>query len=244
MIRGIISSTLLAIAYIFLTASCVSQRAPVAPDPEAVKQGESSWQEEFGLSGRTLVPTGRNPYFALEPGFQIVLEGADEKVAITVLDETVEVDGVTTRVVEEREWKDGELVEVSRNLLAIDHETRDLFYFGEDVDDYGAGKVVGHGGAWRAGRGDAQPGMLLPGRPYVGQKYYQEVAPRVAMDRAMVVSLEEILETPAGTFGDCLKTRETTPLNPLERGYKTYALGIGLIQDEKLLLTKYGFVGE
>ncbi len=75
-------------------------------------------------------------------------------------------------------------------------------------------------------------------------KYYQEVAPNVAMDRAEVVSLEETLETPAGVFVDSLKTLETTPLNRLERSFKTYAPGIGLIQDEKMLLTDYGYLDQ
>ena len=81
-----------------------------------------------------MVPTGSNPYFILEPGYQSILEGRGEKLAISVLDDTVEIDGVTTRVVEEREWKSGNLIEVSRNFFAIDPETADVFYFGEDVD--------------------------------------------------------------------------------------------------------------
>ena len=59
-----------------------------------------------------MVTTGQNTYFILEPGFQLVLEGGNEVLAITVLDETIEIDGVHTRVVEEREWKNGELIEV------------------------------------------------------------------------------------------------------------------------------------
>lgn len=242
--KTIVTSIILMIASLFLATGCGYQWAAVAADGEKATQGETSWQEEFNLADRTLVPTGRNRYFVLEPGFQIILEGRDEKVVITVLDETVKVDGVSTSVVEEREWKSGKLVEVSRNFFAIDPETQDVFYFGEDVDDYKNGKVISHSGAWRAGKGNAQPGMIMPGQPYVGQKHYQETAPGIAMDRATVISLKETLETPAGVFGDCLKTKETTPLNPLELGYKTYAPGIGLIQDEHLLLTQYGFTGE
>ena len=73
-------------------------------------------------------------------------------------------------------------------------------------------------------------------------KYYQEVAPDVAMDRAEVISLDENLKVPAGEVCECLKTREGTALNILEREFKTYAPGIGLVQDQKLLLTSYGFV--
>ena len=117
----------------------------------------------------------------MEPGFQLVLEGGNEKVTITVLDETIKVDDVLTRIVEEREWKNGNLVEVSRNFFAIDEATKDVFYFGEEVDDYKDGEIVNHGGAWLAGQGDAEPGMMMPGQLSVGQKYYQEIAPAVAV---------------------------------------------------------------
>jgi hypothetical protein len=160
---------------------------------------------------------------------------------ITVLDETLEVDGVETRVVEEREWRSGDLIEVSRNFFAICAETEDVYYFGEDVDMYQGGELSSHSGAWRSGESDARFGLIMPGKPVVGMKYYQESAPGVAMDRAEVVSLDDELQTPAGNFPDSLKTMEGTALNPLEREFKTYAPGVGLIQDQRLLLVDYGF---
>ena len=66
-----------------------------------------------------------------------------------MLDDTEMVDGIETRVVEEREYEDGKLVEISLNFFAMANETGDVFYFGEDVDDYADGEVVGHGGQWR-----------------------------------------------------------------------------------------------
>src|SRR5687767_4907275 len=86
--------------------------------PQA-RDADPSWQQEFDLASCTLATTGRNRYFILEPGFQLVLEGGNTRVQITVLDETREVAGVVTRVVEEREWKSGELYEVSRNYFAL-----------------------------------------------------------------------------------------------------------------------------
>jgi hypothetical protein len=202
----------------------------------------SDWQEEFDISGCTMASTGNNRYFILEPGFQLVLEGGSEVLVITVLDETVEVDGIQTRVVEERESKNGEIIEVSRNLFAICEQTRDVYYFGEEVDMYQAGQLASHSGAWRSGEANAKFGLIMPGNPAVGMKYYQEIAPGVAMDRAEIASLGETFSTPAGEFSNSLKTKEGTALNPLEVEYKTYAPGIGLIQDEKLLLTEHGFV--
>jgi hypothetical protein len=220
--------------------------------PESDFLTDLSWDQEFGISKCELAPTGRNQYFILEPGFRLVLEGGSEKVAITALDETKMITGVvgeaktpttvTTRVVEEREWKDDELIEVSRNFFAICPTTKDVFYFGEEVDDYKDGEVTSHSGAWLAGERGAKAGLIMAGSPRVGMKYYQEVAPDVALDRAEIVSLDETLDTPAGTFSNSLKTQEGTALNPNEKEFKTYAPGIGLSQEEALLLTDYGFV--
>jgi hypothetical protein len=204
--------------------------------------GEDGYKADFDLSPDDLTTTGRNKFFILEPGFQIVLEGGREKVTITVLDNTETVGPFTTRIVEEREEKNGELLEVSSNYFAISKATGDVYYFGEAVDIYKDGKVVRHSGAWRADEGDAKPGLIMPANPTQGMKYYQEVAPGKAMDRAEVVGIDESLKTPAGVFQGCLKTKETTPLEPFAKDYKTYAPGIGMIQDEDLLLTKHGFV--
>src|SRR5688500_3569862 len=58
-----------------------------------------------------------NPYFPMDVGNQWFFEGdegdATVTLLITVLNQTREIDGVTTRVIEEREWEDGELLEVS-----------------------------------------------------------------------------------------------------------------------------------
>ena len=89
----------------------------------------ASWQEEFDIASCKLLTTGRNQYFIMEPGFQLILEGDGDKLQVTVLEETKEVDGVTTRVIEEREWKDGALYEISRNYFAMcDGSVRAISY--------------------------------------------------------------------------------------------------------------------
>ncbi len=215
-----------------LIAGCAaSSSVKKAPSPD-------DWAQDFGIENRRLVPTGQNEYFVLRPGFQLVLEGGDERLVVTVLDQTEQVGSVTTRVVEERETKGGRLAEVSRNYFAIDADTGDVFYFGEAVDDYENDRVVGHDGAWRADGKGFKAGLMMPATPSVGARYYQEIAPGKAMDRAEVVSTDVTLQTPAGTFTDCLRIEETSPLES-GRSYKTYAPGIGLIQDEDLVLTSY-----
>lgn len=201
----------------------------------------TSWQEEFGISKCNILTTGRNPYFVLEPGFQLVLEGGDTKLQITVLEETKVVGGVVTRVVEEKEWQDGELHEISRNYFAFCEQTKDVFYFGEDVDNYKKGKVDNHDGSWLAGKDGNRAGLMMPGTPKLKMKFYQEIAPDVAMDRAEIVSLDETCKTPAGTFSGCMKVKEGSAIELLAKEYKYHAPGIGLVRDEDLQLIKYGF---
>jgi hypothetical protein len=201
---------------------------------------DRAWTADFVINPGELITMGRNPYFVLEPGYVLTLEGADTRLVITVLDETVRVDNVQTRVVEERETAKGDLVEISRNFFAISTRTNAVFYFGEDVDMYKGGKVVSHEGAWRSGVNGARFGLAMPGLVLLSAKYYQEIAPGVAMDRAEIVGLGETVKTPAGDFKNAVKVLETTPLEPGVREFKYYANGIGLIQDGELRLVKYG----
>jgi len=205
------------------------------------RQGvDPSWTARFDVDRGDLVNAGRNPYFILEPGYRLILENGAERLVITVLDETKLVDGVVTRVVEERETNHGALVEVSRNYFAISKRTNSVFYFGEDVDMYKDGKVVNHEGSWLAGVNGARFGLMMPGLPLMRARYHQEIAPPVAMDRAEIVSLTEALRTPAGAFTDVVKIEETTPLEAGAKEYKFFARGVGLLQDGSLKLTRYG----
>ena len=200
--------------------------------------GSGAWTTVFMVEPDELASTGRNPYFVLEPGYSLVLEGGGAQLIITVLNETKKVDGVETRVVEERETKGGQLVEVARNYFAISKRTNDVFYFGEDVDMYKDGRLVNHDGTWLSGVNGSKFGLIMPGRPLVNARYYQEVAPKVAMDRATIVSVSETVKTPAGEFTNCLKVEETTPLQRFVTEYKYYAPGIGMVRDGSLRLVK------
>ncbi len=226
-----------AAAVILVGAGCASNKGS---SPGAA---EDSWRDQFGVHKAQLRDQGTGQFFVLIPGTVWAYQGDDEVLTITVLPKTEVVDGVQTRIIEEREEEGGKLKEVSRNFFAIDPATGDAFYFGEEVDIYDkSGKVVKHEGAWRSGTDGARFGMLVPGQPRVGDRYYQEVAPGVAMDRAEVVSIDERVTTPAGVFEHCLHIRETTPL---ERGTsdKWFAPGVGLVKDGGAALVSYSAAG-
>ena len=171
---------------------------------------ERPWCNIFAVSKAELSDVGKNRYFLLWPGYRMLLQHGQDTLTISVLDETKIVDGVKTRVIEERETNEGKLVEVSRNYFAISKLTGDVYFFGEDVDIYQNGKIASHEGSWLAGVNGAKFGLMMPGRPAVGDKYHQESAAGVAMDRAEIISCTEDCTTTEGAFENCVHVRETS----------------------------------
>jgi hypothetical protein len=209
---------------------------------------------DFDLETCTFSVTGGNAYFSLDPApgpmNPILLEGVDHKdlvqVEIVVTNDTMPIDltalgldVVVTRVVEETEWIDGELVEESSNFFARCEETDAVYYFGEEVTIYEDGEIItgAEAGAWLAGElaedGESvnMPGLIMPGTFLLGARYFQEVAPEVALDQAEHVEMGLTVETPAGVFNDSVRILETTPLEPSSKDIKIYAPGAGLIVD-------------
>lgn len=199
---------------------------------------QSEFQTDFPLSKSALGATGSNPYFVLKPGFRLHYSHGKDTLISTVLNETKVVDGVTTRVIEDRETKNGKLVEVTRDYYAIHSATKDVYYFGEDVDGYKNGKVTNHKGSWLSGVKGAKFGLIMPGQLKVGHKFYQEQAPGAGMDRAEVISTSETVTTPAGTFHNCVHMKETSAIEKGVIEHKWYAPGVGMIKEGEFVLVK------
>jgi hypothetical protein len=194
---------------------------------------------------------GKNPYFILIPGRQSVLEGEEAgktiRLVVTVLPEIQsillpDIGEVKTTVVEERESVDGAPVEVSRNFFAICEKTNDVFYFGEEVDIFNPDGTISHEGSWRAGTPDAdglaKPGIMVPGTFFLGSRYFQEMADGIALDRAAHVESGLEITTGAGTFHNCVKVLETTPLEPGAETVKIYCPGVGKVVDNVVKLVE------
>ena len=162
--------------------------AEQAAGKSADGQTKEPWRDRFDVDKADLLPTGNNPYITIQPGRVLRLKNGIDTLTVTILSDIQDVDGVKAGVLEERETKDGKLIEVSRNFFATDRNTGDVYYFGEDVDNYKDGKIINHESAWRAGAMGARFGLMIPAKPIVGQKFFQEIAPKVAMDRVEVVS--------------------------------------------------------
>jgi hypothetical protein len=247
--HSIVITTLLIGGMFILTGMEVygqEQQPPQQPTTPSTSlstdQTTEGWLSSFDLENCNSASTGENSYFILKPGYQVTLEGEEDgeelQLVMIVLDETKVVNGIETRVVEEKETEGSNLVEISRNYFAC-ASLQTMQFTLEKMLIYEDGEIVSHEGGWLAGQNGSKAGMIMPEKVEVGLKYYQEVAPGVAEDRAEIVSVNDTLDTPAGTFDQVLKTEETNPLKPDEKEFKFYAPGIGLIQEEAIKLVNY-----
>ena len=86
-----------------------------------------------------------------------------------------------------------------------------------------------------AGENGAKPGIIMKAQPAVGDFYRQEFLLGEAEDVAEVVALNESVTVAAMIYNNCLKTEETSPLEPEALEHKFYALGVGnvLVVDEE-----------
>ena len=185
------------------------------------------------LAPDAFVDTIDNPYFPLIPGTKYVYKGMEDgepiRNTVLVTGRTKQVQGVTTTVVRDRVYVDGELAEDTLDWYAQD-AVGNVWYFGEDSKDYEDGKVVSTEGSWQAGVDGAMAGIAMPAYPRVGDTYYQEFARGEAEDQGRVLGLGSFVSVPFGNFGRCLKTRDFTALEPDQLENKFYAPGIGFVR--------------
>ena len=208
--------TALLLVLVALAAGCgTDERTPLPQGSEPVELDPAEFSAEID-----------NPYWPMQPGSTWVYREGKRRIEVTVTNRTRTVMGVETRVVHDLVTEDGVPVEDTFDWYAQDADGS-IWYFGEDTTEFEDGKPVGHAGAWEAGVDGAQPGILLPADPEVGMTYRQEYYAGEAEDRAEVLSVDERVEVPAGTFEGTLQTEDTTPLEPDVVEHKFYARGVG-----------------
>jgi hypothetical protein len=174
-----------------------------------------------------------NPWFPLDPGTRTVFESADERVEVTVTDQTREIAGVTATVVTDQVFVDGELAEDTIDWYATDN-AGNVWYLGEQTAEYENGKVTTTAGSWEAGVDGAQPGIAMLADPQVDDVYRQEYDSGNAEDVGQVVALGESVSVPAGAYDDVVVTEDWTPLEPDVRERKWYAPGVGVVYEETI----------
>ena len=171
-----------------------------------------------------------NPYFTLTPGttytYKSQDDGGTEVNKVTVTEKTRKVMGVTTRIVWDRVWLNDKLIEETYDWYAQDKEGN-VWYFGEDSKAYKKGEAVSAKGSWEAGVDGAKPGIVMQAQLHPGVPYRQEYKAGEAEDMGQIVSLGESVTTPAGTFKDCLKTKDWSAIENGGVEHKYYSREAG-----------------
>ena len=194
-------------------------------DFEKVLAGEESFTPNAYFP---LVPGSTREYLAKDEDGTVI-----ERILVEVMEETEEILGVNCIVVRDRVWEidDGEEVLIEDTF---DWHAQDLkgnvWYFGEIAQNFEDGELVDIEGSWKAGRDFAKAGILMMAAPKVGDIYRQEFALGEAEDMGEVISTTGSATVPAASCsGDCVVTRDWTPIEPYAEENKYYASGIGVI---------------
>jgi hypothetical protein len=178
------------------------------------------------------VTTIDNPYFPLQPGTTFIYEGqmpdGFEHDEFAVTHNTRVILGVTCVEVHDSVLTDGALTEDTLDWFAQDRDGN-VWYFGENTHELEDGLITTIAGTFMAGVNGDKPGIIMKAHPAVGDFYRQEFSLNNAEDFAQTLSVDEVVTLRTRTFNHCLKSAETTPLEPDLLEDKFYAPGVGNI---------------
>ena len=218
-----------ALAAALVAAGCA---APAPPDrnPAALVEDESYAPIIDSASFSNPIT---NDYFPLQPGFATVFEGGGEHVEVKVTAETKVIMGVTTHVITDQVFVDGELQEDTVDWYAADN-FGNVWYFGEETAEYENGEITSTEGSWEAGVDGALPGIIMLADPQVGDTYRQEFYEGQAEDVAKVFALDESITVPKDTYALVLVTEDWSLLEPEVHERKWYAPNVGVVFEETI----------
>lgn len=208
---------------------------PNAEHNETSESEEKEMMENEPIYNPKIIPDDfvseiNNKFFTLVLGTTFIYEGETEDgmehTEMHVTNNAKVVLGVDTVEVWDRVWLDGELIEETLDWYAQD-KSGNVWYFGEDSKEYESGTVISTKGSWEAGVDGAKPGIIMQAEPKIDQSYRQEYYQNIAEDMAQVVSIDESVTVPYGSFTGCLKTRDWNPLEPGKDEHKYYCPDIG-----------------
>jgi hypothetical protein len=141
--------------------------------------------------------------------------------------------GITTRVVTDQVFVDGEVKEDTVDWYASDN-FGNVWYFGEETAEYENGEVTSTEGSWEAGVDGALPGIIMLADPRVGDTYRQEFYAGEAEDVAKVYARDESITVPKDSYTLVLVTEDWSLLTPDVHERKWYAPGVGVVFEETI----------
>lgn len=192
--------------------------------------------------------TNPNPYFPLGIGNQWEFKSATQSIKVKVLNATKLIDDVRCIVVRDEVTEKGVLVEGTNDWFA---QAKDgtVWYCGEETASFDTFRgdrpmkpeLVSNDGSFKADRDGDKPGIIFLAAPAPGQVYIEESSLGNAEDAAEVVSvsyaygrnaeLDRLVPSKLAKLlcaGNCVVTRNFSPLEPDVFELKYYAPGIGV----------------
>jgi hypothetical protein len=169
-----------------------------------------------------------NPWFPLRPGAVLRYRGSDEGVPVedvfSVTDKTRRVRHGRARIVHDRVFKHGRVVEDTLDWYAQD-SAGNVWYFGEATKELDShGRVTSREGSWQDGVAGARAGIFMPARASAGRSYRQEYYKGHAEDHFKIESVRD----------GVMVTHEWTRLEPGVLDQKVYKRGLGTISEDSL----------
>jgi len=206
--------------------TCSEQRA--AREAACARLGPAPYDPV--IKPNDFVATIDNPYFPLKPGTTFIYEGQTaagfEHSEFAVTHNTKLILGVTCVEVRDSVFTDGVLTEDTLDWFAQDKDGN-VWYFGENTHELEGGLITTIDGTFIAGINGDKPGIIMKAHPAVGDFYRQEFSLSNAEDFAETLSVNESVTVRAGSFSNCLRSQETTPLETDLLEHKFYAPGVG-----------------
>lgn len=152
-----------------------------------------------------------------------------EEIVVTTEPGSKSVNGIDCAIVRDTVTLNGVFLEDTYDWFAQRNDGS-VWYLGEISMNFDEdGFVEDIEGSWRYGKDDAQPGIVMPANPQVGDAYRQEYLIGEAEDVARVIAVGVSVTVPAGTYHNCIVTQDWAPLSPDGIEHKYYAPGVGLV---------------
>ncbi|WP_132198504.1 hypothetical protein [Actinomadura darangshiensis] len=225
-------SALVLIGVAFTATACTSGGSGDADHPTGSAQRRAA---ASNVPSRHFSAKVNNPWFPLPPGRTLVYKGVKDgektEEYLTVSDTTQKIDGAPCRVVLDRLFSHGALVETTRDYYTQDSQGN-VWYFGEDTAELDQhGNMVSTDGTWHAGRSGAKPGIFMTAHPKNGDGGSQEYFKGQAEDHYKVIGVDAKVQVPYRSFEHALETNEWTPLEPGVIDAKYYVKGLGTVKE-------------
>ena len=225
----------MAIVVVGLVGTCVWGYYVHAHSPTHVEaDSQSPWSDVDRVNRANLASAGKTRYFNLEPGYRLKYQDGSATRTITVRRRTKIVDGVETRVVEQKQKERGKPTRIVWKYYAIDKATLAVYCFGVHTETFFQGNLLSHRG-WRAGVHGRQFRLEMPPRPSLGESLVHSKTRR----QYEVTDLQAEIVTPGGAFANCLRAEAKGTVDKVAKD-KVFAPSVGLVKDGEFLLVQHG----